>query len=403
MSNVKIYHQCGYRFSWNFEIFREKSIGDGFILSPINMNKNFLSEMSEDELSESFFDPQFYALGISKEAYLSYGFDYIDNLLDFAKDRNYIAERNINYQNSLNIKYLTIPTIDFDLLNSDDVFESVYLNLFGREYDGNNNNNLNILNELIIRPFTEYIKKIETDKKVLLTVIFDENIARNSDRFYELITMITSYDNIDGIYLIPKCSRTYKRIENIQFLLKIMELIKTIKNNNMEVIVGNSDIESILYVVAGADAISIGIYENLRYYDGNRFIDSDEIKRSPVPRMFSYKLLQWIDYNYLFPISEHYDIKDIFDDNEYFDITQKFDYKWHFMKPEPYKHYMISYCKILNKMPNNMNDRIEYVNRILQDAQSLNTNFIDNGIILDENSGGSHLGKWITVLLQFKE
>lgn len=403
MSNIKIYHQCGFRYNWNIDMYREKCIGTGFILSPINMEKCNLSNMEDEEIEKSFFDSQFYALGITKQQYLSYGFlDYIDNLTDFTEDREYIAKRNIDFQNSINFEYLTIPTIDFSLLSNDNIFESVYTNLFGTSIDESGNNSLNLLRELIIRPFTDYIKTIETTKKVLLTVVFDEEIAKNNDRFNELITIITSYDIIDGIYLISKCARSYKRITNIQFLLKIMELINTLKRSGMEVIVGNSDIESLLYVVAGADAVSIGIYENLRYYDGNRFVESDEIRRGPTPRMFSYKLLQWVDWTYLYPIGEYYEMKDIFDNNEYFDMTQINAYKWHFMRPEPYKHYMISFCNMINEMPEADNERIEYLNQIFKIAQEMNTDFENNGIILDDNSGGGHLSHWRTVLLQYK-
>ncbi len=402
MSSIKIYHQCGYRYNWNLDIYRQNNIGNGFILSPINMDKTVLSKFEDDELSKSFFDSQFYSLGITKEAYLSYGFlDYIDNLTDFSKERNYIAKRNVDFQNSINIEYITIPTIDFDLLNSEDIFENVYNILFGEDYDGTNNN-LNILNELIIKPYIDYIEQIKTNKKVLLTIIFDEETAKNNDRFFELITMITSYDIIDGIYLIPKCTRSYKRIVNIQFLLKIMEMITILKQSNMTVIVGNSDIESLLYIIAGADAVSIGIYENLRYYDGNRFLENDDIKRSPVPRMFSNKLLQWIDWTYLYPISEIYNINEIFDDNEFFTLTQMDTYKWHFMKPEPYKHYMISFKKIIDNMPNKTLDRIDYVNELLENAKIMNSDFENRGIILDDNSGGSHISQWRTVILQYK-
>jgi len=404
MSKIEIYHQCGFRYNWNIDIYKEKNIGDGFILSPKDMEKNFLANMEDEDISKSFFDSQFYGLTLMSSQYLSYGFlDYVDNLSDYAEERKTIAKKNIDYQNGIKLKYLTIPTIDFSLLNDDNIFDNLYLKLFGETYDGNESNNLDLLNELVIKPFVEYIGTIDTEKKVLLTVIFDEEIAKNNDRFNNLITLITSYDIIDGIYLIPKCARSYKRISNIQFMIKIMELINLLKHSGMEVIIGNCDIESLLYVVAGADAVSLGIYENLRYYDGHRFLDETGPKKGPNPRMFSYKLLQWIDYTYLFPISEYYDMKDIFDNNEYYELTQIDTYKWHFHKSEPYKHYMISFCKILNDMPEDINERIEYVKQLLKNAQEMNTSFENNGIILDNNSGGAHLPYWMTILLQYKK
>lgn len=402
MNNIKIYHNCGFRYNWNFDIYKKDKVGYGFILSPKDMEKNFLANIEDEIISKSFFDSQFYNLGYINNQYLSYGFfDCVDSISDYLKQRNKIAKKNIDYQESINLEYITIPTIDFDLLD-EVVYENIYSELPNKIDDINGNNNLNLLNELIILPFTNYIKQINTEKKILLTVIFDESIAVNNDRFNTLLTMITNNDIIDGIYLIPKCKRTYKRISDIQFLFKIMEFIHNLKRVNMEVIVGNCDIESLLYLVAGADGISFGIYENLRYYDGNRFIEDSGPRIGPNPRLFSYKLLQWIDYNYLYPLNDKFDIKDLFDDNEYYELTKIEGYKWHFLKSEPYKHYMISFKKILDNIPKNSLEKIEYVNNLLIDAVKMNTNIENCGIILDENSSGIHLNQWRTVLIKYR-
>ena len=88
-----IYHQCGFRYNWNFEIYKKNNIGDGFILSPKDMEKEFISKMEDEDISKSFFDSQFYGLGLLNTQYLSYGFlDYIDNLSEYAKNRKTIAE-----------------------------------------------------------------------------------------------------------------------------------------------------------------------------------------------------------------------------------------------------------------------------------------------------------------------
>lgn len=401
MNNLKIYHQCGYRYKWNFEVYKDDNVGEGFILSPYNMKKEDLLKLEDEDLQKSFFDPQFYALGDYRDNFLSYDFlDCVDNLSDYINDKEYIAQKTVDCQNNISIEYITIPTIDFDLLNTEDDYEHIYSLISNNDYEGNDNN-LKILNEIIIKPFIKRITEIDTDKKVLLTVIFDENVARNNDKFSELLTLITSYDVIDGIYIIPKCSKSYKRVSNIQFLLKMMELIDTLKSVNMEVIIGNSDIESILYIVAGADAVTMGSYENLRHYDGSRFIKSDGAPRSPVPRLFSYKLLQWIDYTYLYPISQNYNMEELFEDNKYYEMTIPEDYKWHFTKSEPYKHYMKSYSNLIKKMPTNQLEKIEYVNQLFENAKKVGSELLNCGIILDDNSGGAHISQWQTALLQF--
>lgn len=400
-NNLKLYHQCGFRSKWNFEVFQEDNIGDGFILSPYNMKKEELSKIEDEELEKSFFDPQFYALGDYRDSFLSYNFlDCVDTLSDYINDRDFIAQKTVDYQNNLSVEYITIPTIDFDLLNTTDDFEYVYSLISSNDYEGNDNN-LKILNEIIIKPFIKRIKEIETNKKILLTVIFDENTARNNDKFAELLTLITSYDIVDGIYIIPKCSKSYKRVSNIQFLQKMMEFIDILKSINMEVIVGNSDIESLLYIVAGADAVTMGSYENLRHYDGTRFIKNEGTPRSPVPRLFSYKLLQWIDYTYLYPISQNIDMNDLFECNKYYEMTVPEGYKWHFSKSEPYKHYMMSCSNLIKKLPQEQHEKIEYVNQLFEEAKKAGSELLNCGIILDDNSGGAHISQWQTALLQF--
>ena len=96
-NNLKIYHQCGFRSKWNFEVFQEDKIGDGFILSPYNMKKEELSKIEDEELEKSFFDPQFYALGDYRESFLSYNFlDCVDTLSDYINDRDFIAQKTID-------------------------------------------------------------------------------------------------------------------------------------------------------------------------------------------------------------------------------------------------------------------------------------------------------------------
>lgn len=37
------------------------------------------------------------------------------------------------------------------------------------------------------------------------------------------------------------------------------------------------------------------------------------------------------------------------------------------------------------------------------EAQAMNKSFVENGIILDDNSGGAHIPYWMTILNQFKK
>ena len=189
----------------------------------------------------------------------------------------------------------------------------------------------------------------------------------------------------------------FKRISDINFLIKIMEFIHILRKNDLEVIIGYSDIESLLYTVAGATTIPIGVYENLRKYDGLKFSNNDYNGRGPNPRIFSRTLLQWIEYPYLSVIKENSDLSKYFEQNDYFSETQEKDYNWHFSKPQCYKHYMISFSNLIKDLPNALDERYQYVDRILEQANEA-FNELSDFVFFDNNSSGDHINKWRTAL-----
>lgn len=405
MNNIKIYHQCGFRYKWNNEIYKNNGVGDGFIISPLDMNTDILSAIDDNDLENSFLDPQFYSLNLYKENYLSYKFlDEIDNIYDYSLQKNSIAKKCVDFQNNISFKYITIPTIDFDLLtlkgSYSELYDDIKSDLNESSYFNSNTIKTSLLKKLILEPFTNYIKESEIKKPVILTIIFNDETAKNTDLFNSMLATITNNDIVEGIYLIPQNNRTFKRISDINFLVKIMEFIHILRENDFEVIVGYSDIESLLYTVAGATAIPLGIYENLRKYDGLKFSNSDYNGKGPNPRVFSSTLLQWIEYPYLPVIKENSDLSKYFEQNNYFLETQEKDYNWHFSKPHCYKHYMISFSNLIKELPSDLDERYQYVDKLLEQA-NIAFKELSNFVFFDDNSSGDHINKWRTALKSF--
>lgn len=405
MNNIRIYHQCGFRYKWNTEIKNTDNVGDGFIISPLDMNMDILKNLDDKELETSFLDPQFYSLNLYRENYLSYKFlDEIDNIYDYSFQKNNIAKKCVDFQNNISFKYITIPTIDFDLLTLEESYSEIYDDIKSASdnssYFNSNSIKTSLLKKLILDPFTKYIVENRISKQVILTIIFNDEMAKNSDLFNSMLATITNNEIISGIYLIPQNNRTFKRISDINFLIKIMEFIHILRDNDLEVIIGYSDIESILYTVAGATAIPIGIYENLRKYDGLKFSNSDYNGRGPNPRVFSNKLLQWIEYQYLPVIKSNDDLTKYFEQNNYFQETQEKDYNWHFSKPQCYKHYMVSFTNLISQLPSNLDERYKYVDKLLEQANNA-FNDLSNFMFFDNNSSGDHINKWRTALKSY--
>ncbi len=380
-------------------------VGDGFIISPLDMNMDILKKIDDQDLENSFLDPQFYALNIYRDSYLSYKFlDEVDNIYDYNLQKNGIAKKCIDFQNKVSFKYITIPTIDFDLLALEESYSELYDDIKSdsdvSSYFDSNSIKISLLNKLILDPFTNYITQNNIKKPILFTIVFNDEMAKNSDLFNSMLATVTNNETINGIYLLPQNNRTFKRISDINFLVKIMEFIHILRENDLEVIVGYSDIECLLYTVAGATAIPIGVYENLRKYDGLKFSNNDYSGRGPNPRIFSSILLQWIEYPYLSVIKENSDLSKYFEQNDYFLETQEKDYNWHFSKPQCYKHYMVSFSRIIKNLSNDLEERYQQVDKLLEQANNAFRELSDF-VFFDDNSSGDHINKWRTALKSY--
>jgi hypothetical protein len=151
------------------------------------------------------------------------------------------------------------------------------------------------------------------------------------------------------------------------------------------------------------DSVGMGSYENLRSFGIKRFQDLEAgPMRGPRARLYSSKLLQWMDYQYiqamrqLIPSYENY-----FDESEYRPLMFTPDYNWQFQKPEPYKHYFYVFNNQIKSLPEDQLERIEALKTAIRNAIRLFRE-IETTILLDEDSDGSHLPTWGNVITAFQ-
>ena len=219
----------------------------------------------------------------------------------------------------------------------------------------------------------------------------------------ELLNLITGYIELSGVYLVPLCKKSNKRIKDTEFILNLLKFINILKDNEMYVHVGYSDIEGLIYSIADIDSISIGTYENLRQFDLDNFNErkKEGHPNPPNKRIYSSKLFQWIDFNYLGALKSFGGFNDLFEQNKYitFDVPNKSN--WHFKFPELYKHYMMSLYTQYKVLPLSYEERFDFLKEKLLYGVELNKALDDFGILFDSNNDGSHLSCWITAINQF--
>lgn len=385
---MRLYHQCGHNFVWNIQSYEEDNVGDGFILSPVNIEANKISErFDQDQLSKSWMDPQIYLPGDNKSYLSTYPFFPSNALNPFSTERfeqnaSTLAKACLNFQAKLELKYFVIPTRHFT---------DIPQNYFSQ------------LQSMYVLPYIDAMDELGLANPLLLTIIVKPfQLALGPDRD-EILTWATSFSGIHGIYLILENQFTSKQIKDPGFLCGAMRFIKALRDNGLEVHLGYTGNEGILYSIADPTSVSIGTYENLRSFDISRLMTLENSeRRGPRPRIYSAKLFQWIVDTSIPPLSELYENwRDLFDDSKYKDYLLNPENSLSFQRSEIYKHYFQLYSGQVKSLPV-LFDRPAYLKEKLQVSLDLFSQIRDSGVLLDTDSDGSHLVPWINAINMFE-
>lgn len=389
---MEVFHQTGFRENWNIDIFNKENVGDGLILSPVNIAKDKITAFGSTIKENSIFDPQLYVVDKSLRGKLT-TYDYHPQNLSTSSintkiindNSDIIAERCLKFQVENKFKYLVIPSQKYEGLNYVDNLFKLKLNY--------------------VEPFFKYIMKNNIQKPVYLSLIVSKDILLNSDKMDYMLNWVTGFQKLKGVYLIFENDFETKQIQDSDFLLNALKFINILKQNELDVLVGYCNVEGLLYSIAMPNAITMGSYENLRSFSISRYLSKEQsAMRPPKPRLFSNKLLNWINYGVIESIRSLGNNKpdQYFDDNKYRTDVFVEEFNWHFAKPELYKHYFISLTKLVKELPEEQNARIEFINELVINAKFEYNSLAKNGIILGD-SDGLHLDAWQKAIAKFKK
>lgn len=387
---MKLYHQCGHNYVWNIASLQEDGVGDGLIVSPVNIECERISEkITEDVRASSWFDPQFYLPHDSKGKLETYPFFPANYLEEF--ETNAYAERSgevarecLKFQNDLGFGYLVVPT-----RYREEIHEGY----------------LEHLQELFVHPFLEETAKLGSGRPILLTVIARPIHIEDGPARDELLSWITGFQEISGVYLIFDNNFQTKQIQDPGYLCNAMNFIRVLRENDMEVHVGYSGIEGLLYSLADATSVSVGAYENLRRFDIQRLQTKDkEQRRAPTPRIYSGRLLQWISHNSMPAIRRLVpDWREMFDYSPYIDylLDPPEGVELNFQKAELYKHYFCVFSRQTADLPE-VPDRAAHLSKCIEDAISLYKEISNSNVLLDPDSDVTHLYGWMNAIAMYE-
>lgn len=385
---MKVYHQAGHNSVWNFSSFNDDSTGDGIILSPVHLKSDKVIELDPELKKQCLFDPQFYIPGSQKTKLHSYEF-FPERFMDGFSTADYsaiaydIADACVDFQMENNFESIIIPAR---------FYPELFTDFIPRQ------------KAFTVEPFLNRLEQCNNSKNVFLTLPLTIPMIMDDEQFRtNLLNWITSYQEIDGIYLLINFNEQRKQVSNFKKLFSYVEFIQQAINADLKVISGYCNTEGLIFSTLDLYAVTIGAYENTRRFSIDKFLESDMIRQGPAPRLYFPKLLNWIRFETAEEIREDYpDLWErIYTPTDYAENLFNSLKRPHFTKPELYKHHFLlisEQYELLNNLPSQTDRIVSLINDISM-ANDLYGQINSSGVLMtDVNCKGEHLAVWNRVL-----
>lgn len=365
---MELYLQIGHGMMAHCLELNNKWNGATCILSPKNMSYDQMIKFSNDINNNNgniLLDPQFYVPRSSRELLNEHSFwpsSYTTDVFFNGQGISNMLSALINdYNNPLNTSAFILPSLYLSDINDD----------------------WNRINEIILNEAA----KVNITIPKYFTLCIGEEILKNEEKTHRLLEYIADYP-VDGFYIIPVHPNNIYLIDNVSWLINLMDLLAGIKLYDKKTIVGYSNHQLLLLALAKVDAICSGIWLKTRLFPLGDFNNDDEQKggrRSPwyyCPQALSEYQLQFLDIAHSCGILDDMKTDKLFN-SDYTDILFKGAQPTiiNFSEREAFRHYLQclnTQCKYVSK--DSYEETKKYLTLIFETAIDLTNYFRTNGV-----------------------
>jgi hypothetical protein len=387
--SLEIFHQCGHNAVWNRNSFLDRGIGNGLIFSPVHEKMQQIEGYPDELKGASLFDPQFYLPNSQKVKLKEYPFfpeAITDGFItsDFSVLAIDSARQCISFQLEQGFDDLVIPA---------------------RFHDQMISNYFDAQDAYSVVPFLTAISELgHGGKLVYLTVAITNHMVADEGFRERLLNWITSYSEIDGIYLIISNDRPTKQICDPDVIFNNLELVKILKDAGLEVLVGYCNTESLIYTLNGDLGVTFGAYENTRIFSMDKFMTSEEDQRGPRPRIYLKGLMNWVQLEQAREIRQ--DAPDVWqqiyeptDDSE---EALNSPAPWHFSKSQLYHHHFENMQAEISDLEGmTRRERHSHLRARLRAANDYYAAIDQAPIDLEIHGSNRHIDPWLSAINRF--
>jgi hypothetical protein len=370
-------HQVGHNSNWNVDSFERDSCGDGLILSPLHQAMGTVERLAASTRAASIFDPQFYLPNSRKQKLLTYPFfpEQVDGGFQtstFVAHVAEVAKSCVKFQVEQGFRKVVVPTR--------------YLNQMYPDY-------FDQQNMFTVDAFMEHAD----NRPLCLSVALTSHMIQHADWRRRVLNWITSFPNVDEVYVMYQHERNTKQVQEAQFLSDCMTFCADIMNTGLALIVGYTNNEGLLYSATGDLTITMGAFENTRIFSVDKFLESEGERRGPKARIYLAGLLNWVQFE------DAKRIRDrapkvwprVYRPTEWADEALGRLVEPTFNQPPLYKHYFRNMQDHVDELrPLTARERRDFLIRKVDAALTAYKEIDDRGVALERHGQAGHLQEW---------
>lgn len=382
---MRVLHQAGHNTIWNIDSFQDDGTGDGLIFSPVHYELNNITKLKKPIKQSSLFDPQFYVPDSQKKKLKSYDF-FPETIMNGFDTTDYhalayeSAKRCLQFQIEQDFESIIIPCR---------FYEDLLTDFIDRQ------------KAFTVEPFLSELESSGSKKDVYLSLALTAPMIMDHRYRNNILNWITSYQEIDGVYLLVDFGDRQKQIKDYDKLNSYIEFVSELIEADLEVICGYMNVEGLLASVLDINSVTMGAYENTRIFSVDKFLVNDTITMGPAPRIYLPNLLNWVRYDTALEIKEDFPTlwNEIYTPTTYSEEVFANPRKPHFSQPLLYKHHFI----LINEQYKEISalTKQDKCDELIGKVAAANELYgeLEKGILFfDANCKGDHLVTWNRVL-----
>jgi hypothetical protein len=258
--------------------------------------------------------------------------------------------------------------------------------------------------EYTVVPFLKALAKAGNSKPVYLTVPLTAAMLRDEDFHVQILNWVTGFPEISGVYLLVNDDRTTKQIRSREFLSAFLEFAHALSNAGLSVVAGHLNSESVLFTLIENITVTFGSFENTRLFSLDKFIESEEERRAPKPRIYLPALLNWIQFDQAIQIRDDDPVlwSQVYRSTQHADGVLAAPVEPHFTQPGLYKHHFVCMNEQIRALSKeSVLQRYYRLRDHITQGIALYQRIEDMPLQLDPHGRGEHLPVWLDSLNAF--